>query len=133
MSIDWATEYPRIAAAAAEYAVDPFFVAAIRHAENGGPGIEYGVESAKGGAYAEQLAGACATLRDRLAAYPGNPFILAISVPVRRLWYRRDFIMWFAASWAPRGAANDPENLNENWFGNAMLAYSAAVAAGKVE
>lgn len=130
--INWSIEYPQIEQAAAMYGVDPFFIAAIRHAENGGPGLEYGDEYARGGTYFAQLSGACATLRNRLSEYIGNPFDVLQSGPVKRLIYRKAFIVWFASKYAPIDAGNDPDGLNKNWPGNAMLAYFSAVALRKV-
>lgn len=131
--INWSIEYPQIEQAAANYGVDPYFIAAIRHAENGAAGLEFGDEAARGGTYWAQLIGACATVRNKLVEYIGNPFDLAQSGPVKRLVYSKGFIAWFANKYAPVGAVNDPNGVNVNWPNNAMLAYAAAVALRKVQ
>lgn len=131
--INWSIEYPQIEIEAALFGVDPYFIAAIRHAENGGPGLEFGDEYARGGTYYAQLIGCCATLRNKLSQYIGNPFELAQSGPIKRLVYSKGFISWFASKYAPVGAVNDPNGKNANWPKNAMFAYQAAIALRKVE
>lgn len=131
--INWSLEIPQIEKVAAEYAVDPFFIAAIRHAENGAAGREFGVLSEDATTYEAQLRGACASLRGELSRYVGNAFDVLQGPKVKRLIYRKAFITWFASIWAPGGARNDPTNLNANWARNATVAYLTWVTMGHVQ
>jgi hypothetical protein len=126
--IDWSKEFTLIVERAAAYGVDPLFIAAIRHAENGGPGREFGVLSVSAPSYAEQLSVCCATVRHRLALSPINPF-MGIASP--RLRYSDEFISHFASIWAPSHADNDPTNLNANWATNVTNAYKSYILSGK--
>jgi hypothetical protein len=132
--IDFAAEYPLIATLAAEYFADPFFIAAIRVAENGPPGKEFGVDSEIAAGYDAQCRAACATVRDQLFMYRANPLAVVRGPAVSRVVYTDPFIATFAATWAPPGRIpNDPTNLNANWLRNATVAYRGFVLAGAVE
>lgn len=39
---------------------------------------------------------------------------------------RGGFVMFWANRWAPKGAANDPKNLNANWPGNVLRGWASA-------
>ena len=132
--IDWPKEIPIIAALAAEYQVDPLFIAAVRVAENGPVGKEFGVEDPAANTYELQCREACATVRDRLTSYyPGNPLVLKPSGPIKRVCYSPAFIGEFQRVWAPTtNATNDPQNLNRFWLTNASAAYARFIAAGTI-
>src|SRR5260370_29429640 len=118
----WQDEQALIKIAAARYGVDWHFVAAIRKAEEGGPGREFGVLSVKAPSYAAQLEVCCQTVRHRLVEYDGdNPALELHQVPdgKQAVAYPRDFIAWFRAIWAPHGVANHPTRLNPNSSSNA--------------
>lgn len=120
VSINWDTEKPLIRAAAARKNVDPAFLMAIRETENGGPGIEFGVEPPGAYDYAGQLAMAVATVAHRLESFPGNPLGRNVN---QQIVYNSRFIAYFASIWAPVGASNDPTGLNANWLGNCTKFY----------
>lgn len=103
--------------------VDFQYLRAIRAAENGGPGKEFGVlDGAK--TYAEQLAECAATVAHRLESYPANPLVRVFgSDGYSRVIYGPSFISYFASIWAPIDATNDPNHLNRNWYNNVMKAY----------
>lgn len=118
--IDWDTEKPLIRVAAARRNLDPAFIMAIREAENGGPGIEFGVEPPGSYDYAGQLAVTVATVAHRLESYPGNPLARNAN---QQIVYNARFLAYFASIWAPVGATNDPHGLNANWLENCTKAY----------
>ena len=138
MAINWNIEWPEIVNIAAEYCVDPMFVAAIRRAENGGPGREFGVLSEPTDGYDGQLRACCASVRQRLAVYRGNPLGTIQAPNNQRNIYTLGFLTWFAygdqnqSGWCPKGAANDPNGLNKNWAGNVANGYYASAALGRI-
>jgi hypothetical protein len=101
-------------------------VAAIRKAEGGGPGREFGVLSVKAPNYAAQLEVCCQTVRHRLLEYDqDNQTLEPYEAPdgTQAVAYGQDFIDWFAGIWAPNGAPNDPSGLNQNWSKNVSYWY----------
>jgi len=117
---NWTTEFPEIVTVGRSYNVDPLFLAAIRAAENGLPGREFGLlPSSRYPDYIAQLNGAAATVRHNLINYTANPLSTGIIRdalgPHRRLRYSRVWITYLAHIWAPIGAHNDPHGLNPNW------------------
>jgi hypothetical protein len=111
----WQDEQALIRIAAARYGLDWHFVAAIRKAEDGGRGREFGVLSVKAPTYLAQLDVCCQTVRRRLAEYDVDSQALELhEAPDARqvVVYHRDFINHFAAIWAPGGAGNGPHGLN---------------------
>ncbi len=122
----WQDEEALIRIAAAKYGLDWHFVAAIRKAENGGPGKEFGVLSVKASTYVTQLDVCCQTVRHRLVQYDTDNQALELhEAPDGKetVVYHRDFITWFGQIWAPNGAANDPNGLNRSWSRNASYWY----------
>ena len=134
--INWSLEWPEIQQTAAEYCVDPMFVAAIRHAENGAPGREFGVLSQVANTYQTQLRACCASVRDRLMEFSRPPFARLAGPHVKRLVYGSGFVAYFQSKWAPTPAdgpvENDPYNLNSNWYKNVTEACLLAVRQGKL-
>lgn len=126
----WDEEIAAIRKAAALRGVDWAFIAAIRKAENGGPGREWGVLSEDATTYQAQLTACCASVRNRLNDYPANPVckVERADLPPR-VAYREGFIDYFARRWAPVGASNDPEGLNANWVKNVEAIYAELVAS----
>jgi hypothetical protein len=122
----WQDEQALIKIAAARYGLDWHFVAAIRKAEGGGPGREFGVLSVKAPSYTVQLDVCCQTVRHRLVEYDEDNPALELhetSDGKRTVVYHRDFITWFGAIWAPNGASNDATGLNRNWSKNVSYWY----------
>lgn len=124
----WIDEVRFILDASVVYGVDPYFIAAIRRAENGGPGREYGVISVAAPSYEEQLDVCCKSVRNKLIKYTGNPLTLYKT----RAGYGADFIGFFQSTWAPIGAENDPNGLNKNWVGNVTKIYEKFMRGGLV-
>lgn len=127
----WEEEVEKIERVAHSLGIDPLFVAAIRKAEGGRDGREFGVLSVPAPDYNSQLRICCNTVKNFLAAYDTNPFSVIMSKgAIKRLIYSGNFIASFARKWAPIGAENDPRNLNRNWFTNVTNWYSKFVAQG---
>lgn len=86
-------------------------LASIRYAENGRPGIEYGVlhPKAKNGSYRTQAGWSAATVQkqfDRYCKAGGDPKDVAA------------YLISLRDRYCPIGADNDPTNLNEHWLRN---------------
>lgn len=85
---------------------------AIRKAEHGGPGVEFGVlnPKAKGTNLRTQAGWAAATIMKNRSRH--NP--------------KKDgnFIKYLGARYAPKGAENDPKGLNANWIDNVTAHYN---------
>ena len=119
--IDWTVELPKIEAAAKKFHIDPAFLQAIRHTENGRPGREFGVLSESAPTYDDQLRICCLTVSHRLVSYPLNPFTRDHE---SKLMYSPKWIAYFASIWAPTSNAdNDPDGLNKFWYQNCLKAY----------
>lgn len=122
-------EWPRIRDVAMRYGVDPYFIAAIRKAENGGPGREFGIMLTNRGklnSFEFQLLGCIQTI-----VHCVNDFRYNICVAQRTargeavLRYSEAFIAAVQRRYAPLGAGNDPTDLNKNWFVNVANTYFA--------
>jgi hypothetical protein len=129
-------EQAAILALAAKYGVDPAALAALRLAENGRAGREFGVLSVATGGNATlpptdpgstfwlQGAAAATSLQNQMARQRAagiNPLDDS-----KRLTY--EFWDTWSKRWAPQGAANDPTGLNRNWLANAWGAYESSYA-----
>jgi hypothetical protein len=117
----YADESGRILDVAESFGIDPRFLAALRQAEGGGPGREFGVLSVSAPTYDEQIDVAARTIRNNLARYEDAMRQSPIGDDGR---YTTDFIRWFSARYAPIGADNDPGHLNEHHAGNLIAGYS---------
>jgi hypothetical protein len=126
----WSEEWLLIRAAALAHGVDAFFIAAIRKAENGAPGREFGVLSVHAPTYADQLRECCATVRRRMSEKPPRMGLRILRNGVVRLILPNDWIDWFGSRWAPLGAENDPLALNRNWSDNVVLLYAEGMNNG---
>ena len=124
--IKWDDEWPLIKACCTAYGVNAYFVAAIRVAENGNPGREFGVLSTPAPTYADQLRITCETVAHRLTLFAGNAHARIGKVSVQS----RAFVDWFAQIWAPGGASNDPTDLNANWASNVLMLQNRFAANG---
>jgi hypothetical protein len=114
----WQDEQALIKIAAAKYGLDWHFVAAIRKAEDGGPGREFGVLSVKAPTYTAQLEVCCQSVRRRLVEYDRDHQTLELhEAPDGKqvVVYGGDFIEHFAAIWAPGGAVKDPHGYHRSW------------------
>lgn len=109
---------------AARQGVQALFLAAIRIAENGGPGREMGILSVPAPTYEEQVDVAARSIRNALLRYVSSHHDQWPFDPHDH--YTAEFIYFMASTWAPRGASNDPTNLNVNWPRNVGDAYRAS-------
>lgn len=109
--------------------VDASMLRAIRRAENGGPGIEFGiiptdsyrqdsgytdengVRRAYRDSFEKQLCWCAWTIRRNMERWEAMP-------AEERESHGNSFIMYLGSRYAPIGAGNDPNNLNENWARN---------------
>lgn len=113
-------EQQAILEVAARVGVPAVFLAAIRLAENGRPGREFGVLSEEATTYEAQCRIAALSIRnntyryvERFKAWPTDP----------SGGLSEAFTKFMAARWAPVGTENDPTNLNAHWPGNVWRAY----------
>jgi hypothetical protein len=108
-----------IARAAQKHNVPAAVLCALRIAENGGPGREFGVLSIPATTYEAQVdiaAKSFSNSEKRYRALGKDPF----GEDGR---YTEDFLRHFSARWAPIGALNDPANLNTHHAQNIIDAY----------
>ena len=126
MSIDIHTEWPKIEPVARDYGVDPYFVAAIRKAEGGRAGREFGVMLDQADCFDKQLEACCRILRNYMLDYTRNPFAKL----GKRLAYSDRFVGYVQRRYCPVGAENDPTNLNSNWFKNVWYMYKKWTLTG---
>src|SRR3990167_6463925 len=102
-----------IIATAAEIGVPALMLAAIRLAENGRAGREFGVLSESANTY-EQQARICAlSIRNNCYRYVQKTEQWPIDSATGQL--SRSFVDFMAARWAPRGVENEPNDLNAHW------------------
>ena len=105
---------------AAKIGVQPEFLAAIRMAENGGPGREFGVLSQEANTYDLQCKLAALSIRNNLFRFVTDNSNMWPTVNDR---YSNVFIAYMGRRWAPVGARNDPNGLNKNWIVNVTNFY----------
>jgi len=120
-------EEARILETAERFGIDARFLAALREAENGGPGREFGVLSVSAPTYEEQATIAARTIANTMNRYRAN---FADEDPVGPDGRLTDaFIRYFSSGgpgypgYAPLGAGNDPTNLNQYHVLNLTGAY----------
>lgn len=132
--IDWQLELPLIKLQSDKHKVDWAFIAAIRQAENGQTGREFGVLDGVSSSYDEQLAVTCTTVAHRLETYPANPLTRCYSPDKHsRVRYTQSFITYFSSIWSPVGVENDPNGLNKHWLKNATNVYSSFLSQDLVQ
>jgi len=119
------TEKELIRDAAARAAVDPRFLGALRRAENGGPGREFGVLSVSAPTYEDQVRVAAASIRRNVERFEATGRA-AIDPATGR--YTEEFIRFFSNRYAPVGAANDPSGLNQHHARNLIRIYGQAAS-----
>lgn len=126
-------EYSTITRVARSHGVDPAFMAAVRVAENGRPGREFGVMLKTATTFEAQLSVAVKTIRNYLARCPFNPLTkIRTAQGHDTVIYSRRFVDHAATIWAPVGARNDPTGLNRNWPQNVWYHYKRFVQRGTV-
>jgi hypothetical protein len=130
-------EQQTILAVAEAQRVDPIALAAIRLAENGGAGREFGVLSVQGqpwyearvlavGSFQAQAEVAATSLQNAETRYRAQTGRDPVSASGR---YTIDFWRFFGARWAPIDAGNDPQGLNRYWVDNVALLYNGSTVA----
>jgi len=119
------TEKALIRDAAARAAVDPRFLSALRRAENGGPGREFGVLSVSAPTYEDQVRLAAASIRRSVGRFEATGRA-AIDPATGR--YTEEFIRFFSNRYAPVGASNDPSGLNQHHARNLIRLYAQAAS-----
>jgi hypothetical protein len=119
------TEDVRIRDAASRAAVDPRFLGALRRAENGGPGREFGVLSVSAPTYDDQVRLAAASIRRNVERFEATGRA-AIDPATGR--YTEEFIRFFSNRYAPVGASNDPSGLNQHHARNLIRLYARAAS-----
>lgn len=91
-----------------EVSLRPYFVrllTAIRLAENGGPGREFGVMNSKANNLDKQAGWCAAICWKRYQEFKTGQ-------------HGQSYLEYLARRYAPIGVANDPGNLNRNWLKN---------------
>ena len=106
---------------AAEVGVPACFLAAIRLAENGRPGREFGVLSENADTYESQARIAALSIRNNTYRYVARFKEWPVDAQTGGL--SEAFTKFMAARWAPINATNDPTSLNANWPGNVWRGY----------
>ena len=81
---------------------------AIRRAENGGHGREWGIMNAKADTLRKQAGWCAATFQKNWDRWSATDR----AVP---------FLVFFAGRYAPEGVLNDPDQLNQFWLGNVII------------
>ena len=97
------------------YPVNPFaLILAIRESERGRPGLEFGVmhPEARETNLRTQAEWAIGTIKKNLERF-------------EKQTEEKDFIAFLGKRYAPVGAKNDPEGLNQNWVKNVRYWYDA--------
>ena len=119
------TEQVTIFRTAAEVGVPACFLAAIRMAENGRAGNEFGVLSdSTVDTYDEECRTAALSIRNNQYRFAVRFKEWPIDASTGGL--SEAFTKFMAARWAPVGTENDPGNLNKNWPGNVWAYYSGS-------
>lgn len=102
------------------YPVNPYaLLLAIREAERGRKGFEFGVVAAKGTDLKTQCEWACATVAKNFERFQESG--------------EKDFIAFLGRRWAPVGAENDPKGLNRFWVDNVRHFYDRYAGGEKWE
>lgn len=120
------TEKLLINDAASRAAVDPRFLGALRRAENGGPGREFGVLSVPAPTYEDQVRLAAVSIRRSVQRFEATGRA-AIDPASGR--YTDEFIHFFSKRYAPVGAANDPAGLNRHHARNLIRLYAQVASS----
>lgn len=109
-----------IAREAGRTGTDPALLAAIRKAENGRPGREFGVLSVAAPTLDAQARVAANTVRNTLLRYAQQGGQAVDPASGR---YTEGFLRYLSARYAPIGAANDPLGLNRSHAANLIALY----------
>lgn len=114
-------EEPLIRAAARRQGIDARFLHALRRAENGRPGREFGVLSVPAPTYEDQARVAAESIRRNVERFEAMGRQAVDPVSGR---YSEEFIRFFSNRYAPVGASNDPTGLNRYHARNLSRLYA---------
>lgn len=109
-----------IAREAQRTGIDPNLLAALRRAENGRAGREFGVLSVPAPGLDQQARVAANTIRNMAVRFERQGGTVLDPATGR---YSESFLRFFSARYAPRGAANDPTDLNRFHAANLIALY----------
>lgn len=115
-----ARETEAIAREARRTGIDPDLLTALRRTENGGPGREFGVLSVAAPGVEQQARIAANTVRNMAARFQRQGGVPVDPATGR---YTEAFLRFFSSRYAPRGAANDPLDLNRFHAANLIALY----------
>ena len=115
-------EQTQIRDMAAHIGVPALMLAAIRLAENGRPGREFGVLSEAADTYESQARICALSIRNNTYRFAVKTKEWPIDKATGQL--SRGFVEFMALRWAPVGTSNDPDRLNVHWPGNVWRAFS---------
>ena len=119
-------EQQEIIRTAAEIGVPAAFLAAIRLAENGRPGRDFGVLSENADTYEAQCRIAALSIRNNIYRF----CVRFKEWPTNAQGELSDaFTKFMGSRWAPIGVENDPTNLNRHWPKNVYDAYTGSGVA----
>ena len=110
-----------IAKAAMKHGVPAAALCALRIAENGGPGREFGVLSTPAPTYEDQVDIAARSFKNAEGRFHGSGRPRIARTADGR--YTEEFLRFFSHRWAPVGAENDPNGLNKHHADNLIEAY----------
>lgn len=108
---------------AAEIGVPATFLAAIRIAENGRAGREFGVLSEAADTYEAQCRIAALSIRNNAYRYVARFKEWPVDSQGR---LSEAFTKFMATRWAPVGTENDPTNLNQHWPRNVWRVHAGS-------
>lgn len=116
------------------YGVDPAILLAIREAENGRDGLQFGIINTE-----SYNADRGYTIGNEFHPYPNElhhqsaQAVVTVRnnqqrweqlAPVQRQAYDNDFFNFLGSRYAPIGADNDPDDLNQNWSANVRAGFN---------
>lgn len=117
----WDEELNLILKTAVEYDIDPFFVMTLRQTENWWKWKEFGIMRDGCDNFERQLVLCCRTMQNNMQRFKLNTWKDAIND-----WeISKEFIAFFSSIYAPIGAENDPNWLNQNHLWNLLKIYGA--------
>lgn len=105
---------PLVQQAAHAFGVDPALIQAVVTAEGGLQALVRAVQCSMPDVQTVDLA---LRVTCRSAAHAMSDFVKTRAAT--------DFVTFWAARWAPRGAANDPTGLNANWPRNVLTRWTS--------
>ncbi len=100
--------------------IDAQLLVALRRAENGGPGREFGVLSVKAPDLDSQARVAANTVRNSVERFEQTG---GQAIDPQSGQYTDAFLRYFSARYAPVGASNDPSGLNRYHAANLIALY----------